>query len=85
MIPVKFIYYDTGGLNVLRIVFPIVLIAIIIALVILRDLREALFIAWLRLMVYMPVAVIGLIVLAIIYYIFQEMFQSGPVDVGNGE
>ena len=84
--PAKLVYYDTygtGELYALKIGLPIILAACVIALVVLKNLREALFITWLRLMVYMPFAIIALIVLGIIYYFFQAMFQGG--DVGPGE
>lgn len=84
--PAKLVYYDTYGtdeLYALKIVLPITLAAIVIAIAVFKNLREALFISWLRLMVYMPFAIIGLIVLGIIYYFFQAMFQGG--DAGPGE
>lgn len=82
--PAKWIYYDTGKLNALEFVFPVLVGAGIIALVILKDLRKRLFLKWLGLMIYAPVIIIIFIVLGIIYYFFHVIFASGPMD-GGGE
>ena len=82
--PAKWIYYDTGKLNALQFVFPVLLAAVIITLTILKDLRKRLFLKWLGLMIYAPIIIIIFIVLGIIYYFFQVIFASGPMD-GGGE
>jgi len=84
LFPAKWIYYDTGKLNALEFVFPVLVVAGIVTLVILKDLRQRLFLKWLGLMIYAPVIIIVFIVLGIIYYFFQVIFQSGPMD-GGGE
>jgi len=84
LFPAKLIYYDTGKLNALQFVFPVVLLAGITALIISKDLRDRLFLKWLRLMVYAPIIIIIFIVLGIIVYFFQVIFASGPMD-GGGE
>lgn len=84
LFPAKLIYYDTGRLNSLKFVFPVILVIVAVLLAIFRDFRMRLFIQWLRLMVYAPVVIIVLIVLGIIVYFFQVIFASGPMD-GGGE
>ena len=84
LFPVKLIYYDTGKLNTLQFVFPVLLAAAIITLVIFKELRKTLFLKWLSLMIYAPVIIIVFIVFGIIYYFFQVIFASGPMD-GSGE
>jgi len=84
LFPAKWIYYDTGKLNALEFVFPVLLGAGIITLVMLKELRKRLFLKWLGLMIYAPVVIIVFIVLGIIYYFFQVIFANGPMD-GGGE
>ncbi|OCX51823.1 hypothetical protein BEL04_17585 [Mucilaginibacter sp. PPCGB 2223] len=85
LFPAKLIYYDTGGINAFKIIFPVILIGIAIALAIFKDVRNALFEKWLRMMLYAPILIIILIVVGIIVYFFQVIFQAGPLDGGAGE
>ncbi|WP_448700377.1 hypothetical protein ACFGVR_00645 [Mucilaginibacter sp. AW1-3] len=85
LFPAKPIYYDTGRLNALKIVYPVIVLGIVIALAIFKDARKALFEKWLRMMVYAPIFIIIMIVLGIIVYFFQVIFAAGPLDGGAGE
>lgn len=83
--PTKLIYYDTGLFNALKLIYPIVLMAIAIGLIIFGEVRRSLYAQWLRLMLYAPIIIIGLIVLGVIVYFFQIIFDSGPIDGGSGD
>ena len=85
LLPAKPIYYDTGAFNSLKWAYPITLAAIAIGLAIFGEVRKSLFEKWLRLMLYAPVIIICLIVLGIVIYFFQVIFEAGPVDAGSGE